>query len=43
VFLMLGIQDVLRGKWIGWVSLVSVVIFAGCIVIACRKALARLP
>jgi hypothetical protein len=41
VFLMLGLNDALDGKAIGWIALASVVVFLTCIFIAGRKALAQ--
>jgi hypothetical protein len=42
VFLMLGLQDALSGKTIGWIMLATLPVFLVSIVIASRKALARL-
>lgn len=41
-FLMLGLKDALDGKTIGWIMLASVPVFLICIIVAARRALARL-
>jgi hypothetical protein len=41
-FLILGSKDALEGKAIGWVALASVPVFLICIIVATRRALARL-
>ncbi len=41
VFLMLGLNDALDGKAIGWVALASLPVFLFAIVMASRRALAQ--
>jgi hypothetical protein len=41
VFFVMGVNDALDGKAIGWIALASVPVFLVCIVIAGRKALAQ--
>ena len=43
IFFMLGLQDVLRGRMVGWLELGTLLVFAGCFVVIFRRASNRFP
>jgi hypothetical protein len=43
IFFMLGLQDIFRGRMVGWLELGALLAFGGCFVVIYRRASKRFP